>query len=84
VLGEAAVDGVVVADALERDYGRSANAVRFVPAGQTAWCFAATDDRGARWFVKLARPEAVAPARFGFAGAVSRALADLGLAGTAN
>jgi spectinomycin phosphotransferase len=79
VLVEPAVDGVVVAGALERGYGRIANAVRFVPAGETAWCFTASDDLGARWFIKLARPGVLAPARIEFAGAVSRALADLGL-----
>jgi Ser/Thr protein kinase RdoA (MazF antagonist) len=80
VLAEPAVDGVVVADALEREYGRrNASAVQFIPAGETAWCFALTDNLGARWFVKLTRPEAIAPARLEFALAVSMALADLGL-----
>jgi Ser/Thr protein kinase RdoA (MazF antagonist) len=51
---------------------------RFVEPG-TAWCFAATADRGARWFVKLTRPGALGPGRVEFAGAISRALADLGL-----
>lgn len=73
MLVEPAVDGVVVAGALERGYGRIANAVRFVPAGETAWCFTASDDLGARWFIKLARPGVLAPARIEFAGAVSRA-----------
>jgi aminoglycoside phosphotransferase (APT) family kinase protein len=79
VLVEPTVDGVVVAGAFEREYGRIAHAVRFIPAGETAWCFAAIDDVGARWFIKLTRPDALAPARVEFAGAVSRALADLGL-----
>jgi Ser/Thr protein kinase RdoA (MazF antagonist) len=80
MLAELAIAGGVVADALEREYGRrNASEVRFIPAGETAWCFAVTDNLGARWFVKLARPEAIAPAWFEFALAVSLALADLGL-----
>jgi Ser/Thr protein kinase RdoA (MazF antagonist) len=79
VLVEPAVDAVVVADVMEREYGRSGCAVQFIPAGETAWCYAATDDQGLRWFVKLSRPGGIAPARVAFAMAVSRALADLGL-----
>jgi spectinomycin phosphotransferase len=78
MLVEPALERAAVAEALEREWGRTGSAVRFIPAGETSWCYAATDDQGGRWFVKLARPGAIAPARVEFAAVVSRALADLG------
>jgi hypothetical protein len=43
----------VLAAALNREYGLAAGAVRFIPVGETAWCYQVTDERGRRWFLKL-------------------------------
>jgi len=69
----------VLAAALQRHYGLAASAVRFIPAGETAWCYQATDERGGRWFLKLGRPGAIEPARAEFALRLAGALAGLGL-----
>jgi Ser/Thr protein kinase RdoA (MazF antagonist) len=53
--------------------------VRFIPAGETAWCYQVTDERGGRWFCKLGRPGAIEPPRAEFALQLAGALADLGL-----
>jgi spectinomycin phosphotransferase len=79
MLVEPTLERAAVAEALKREYGRAVSAIQFVPVGESAWCYSATDDRGARWFVKLARPGELVPARVEFAVAVSQALADLGL-----
>jgi spectinomycin phosphotransferase len=78
MLVEPALEHAAVAEALEREYGRTGSAVCFIPAGETSWCYAATDDQGGRWFIKFARPGGITSARVEFAVAVSRALADLG------
>jgi spectinomycin phosphotransferase len=79
MLVEPTLERAAVAEALKREYGRAVSAIQFVPVGETAWCYSATYDQGARWFVKLARPGELVPARVEFAVTVSRALADLGL-----
>src|SRR6266699_3421927 len=79
MLVEPTLERAAVAEALKREYGRAVSAIQFVPVGESAWCYSATDDRGARWFIKLARPGELVPARVEFAVAVSQALADLGL-----
>jgi spectinomycin phosphotransferase len=53
--------------------------VRFLPVGETAWCYLVTDERAGRWFLKLGRPGAIEPARAEFALELGRVLADLGL-----
>jgi hypothetical protein len=50
-----------------------------VPAGETAWCYRLTDDRGGRWFLKLSRPGAIERARAEFALELAGTMADLGL-----
>ena len=79
MLVEPDLDQTALAAALEREYGLAASAVRFLPAGETAWCYQVTDERGGRWFLKLGRPGAIEPARAEFALELGRALADLGL-----
>src|SRR6266542_2964626 len=79
MLVEPTLERAAVAEALKREYGRAVSAIQFVPVGETAWCYSATYDQGERWFVKLARPGELVPARVEFAVTVSRALADLGL-----
>jgi spectinomycin phosphotransferase len=78
MLVEPDLDRAVLA-ALQRDYGLAASAVRFVPVGETAWCYQVTDEQGGRWFLKLGRPGAIEPARAEFALELGRALAELGL-----
>jgi hypothetical protein len=73
------LDRRVLAATLGRQYGLVARRLRFVPAGETAWCSRLTDDRGGRWFLKLARPGAITPARAEFALELAGALAELGL-----
>jgi hypothetical protein len=73
------LDRAALAAALQRDYGLAASAVRFVPVGETAWCYQVTDEQGGRWFLKLGRPGAIEPARAEFALELGRALAELGL-----
>jgi spectinomycin phosphotransferase len=68
-----------LAAALQRDYGLAASTVRFIPVGETAWCYQVTDERGGRWFLKLGRPGAIEPARAEFALQLGHALAELGL-----
>jgi spectinomycin phosphotransferase len=79
MLVEPDLDKAVLAAALQRDYGLAASAVRFVPVGETAWCYQVTDEQGGRWFLKLGRPGAIEPARAEFALELGRALAELGL-----
>jgi spectinomycin phosphotransferase len=73
------LDKAALVAALQRDYGLAASAVRFIPVGETAWCYQVTDERGGRWFLKLGRPGAIEPARAEFALQLGRALAGLGL-----
>jgi hypothetical protein len=75
VLAEPDLDRAALAAALQRDYGLAASTVRFIPVGETAWCYQVTDERGGRWFLKLGRPGAIEPARAEFAMEVGRALA---------
>jgi spectinomycin phosphotransferase len=79
MLVEPYLDTAALVAALRRDYGLSASAVRFIPVGETAWCYQVTDEQGGRWFLKLGRPDATEPARADFALRLGRALADLGL-----
>jgi aminoglycoside phosphotransferase (APT) family kinase protein len=79
MLVEPDLDRGVLAAALQRHYGLAAGAMHFIPAGETAWCYRVTDERGRRWFLKLARPGAIEQARTEFALRLGGALADLGL-----
>jgi spectinomycin phosphotransferase len=79
MLVEPDLDRAALAAALQRDYGLAASAVRFVPVGETAWCYQVTDEQGGRWFLKLGQPGAIEPARAEFALQLGRALAELGL-----
>jgi Ser/Thr protein kinase RdoA (MazF antagonist) len=79
MLVEPDLDTAALAAALQRDYGLAASAVRFLPIGETAWCYQVTDQRGGRWFCKLGRPGAIEPARTELALELGRALAELGL-----
>jgi spectinomycin phosphotransferase len=79
MLVEPDLDRGVLAAALQRHYGLAAGAMHFIPAGETAWCYRVTDERGGRWFLKLARPGAIEQARTEFALRLGGALADLGL-----
>jgi spectinomycin phosphotransferase len=79
MLVEPDLDRAMLAAALQREYGLTASVVRFIPAGETAWCYQVTDQRGGRWFLKLGRPGAIEPARAEFALQLADALADLGL-----
>jgi spectinomycin phosphotransferase len=79
MLVEPDLDRAALAAALQRDYGLAASAVRFIPVGETAWCYQVTDEQGGRWFLKLGRPGAIEPARAEFALELGRALAELGL-----
>jgi spectinomycin phosphotransferase len=80
MLVEPNLDRAALAAALHRGYGLTASVVRFVPAGETAWCYQVTDERGGRWFLKLGRPGAIEGARAEFALQLCDALAGLGLA----
>ena len=53
MLVEPDLDRRELAAALDRHHGLAPLALRFVPAGETAWCYRLTDDRGGRWFLKL-------------------------------
>jgi spectinomycin phosphotransferase len=79
MLVEPDLDRAVLAAALQRDYGLAASAMRFIPVGETAWCYQVTNEQGGRWFVKLGRPGAIEPARAEFALELGRTLAELGL-----
>jgi spectinomycin phosphotransferase len=79
MLTEPELDLTVLAAALEREYGLGASDVRFVPAGETAWCYRVVDQRGGRWFCKLVRPGAIEPTRAEFALRLAGVLAGLGL-----
>jgi spectinomycin phosphotransferase len=79
MLVEPDLDRAALAAALQRDYGLAASAVRFIPVGETAWCYQVTDEQGGQWFLKLGRPGAIEPARAEFALELGRALAELGL-----
>jgi Ser/Thr protein kinase RdoA (MazF antagonist) len=79
MLVEPYLDTAALVAALRRDHGLAASAVRFIPVGETAWCYQVTDKQGGRWFLKLGRPDATEPARADFALQLGRALADLGL-----
>jgi spectinomycin phosphotransferase len=79
MLVEPDLDHRVLAAALDRHYGLAARTLRFVPAGETAWCYRVTDESGGRWFLKLTGPGAIEPARAELALALADALAELGL-----
>ena len=79
MLVEPDLDHAVLTAALHRHYGLAADAVWFIPAGETAWCYQLTDEHGRRWFLKLGRPGAIEPARAEFALQLGGALAGLGL-----
>jgi Ser/Thr protein kinase RdoA (MazF antagonist) len=79
MLVEPDLDRAVLTAALERHYGLAVSAVRFIPAGETAWCYRVTDERGRRWFLKLGRPGAIEPVRAEFALQLAGALADQGV-----
>jgi hypothetical protein len=67
MLVEPDLEMAALAAALEREYGLAASAVRFLPVGETAWCYLVTDEHAGRWFLKLGRPGAIEPARAEFA-----------------
>jgi spectinomycin phosphotransferase len=79
MLVEPDLDLATLAAALQRDYGLTASTLRFIPVGETAWCYRVTDEHGRQWFLKLSRPGAIEPARAEFALQLGRALAELGL-----
>jgi spectinomycin phosphotransferase len=61
MLVEPDLDRRELAAALDRHHGLAPLALRFVPAGETAWCYRLTDRHGGRWFLKLSRPAAADP-----------------------
>jgi hypothetical protein len=79
MLGAPDVDPVVLTAALIREFGLPDSTLHSIAAGETSWCFAATDRRGGRWFVKLTPEDAIEPARAELALRLGRTLADLGL-----
>ena len=79
MLVEPDLDRGRLAAALGEHYGLAMGTLRFVPAGETSWCYEVADDRGGRWFLKLGRPGAIEPARAELALGLAGALADLGL-----
>jgi spectinomycin phosphotransferase len=79
MLVEPDLDKAALVAALQRDYQLTASAVRFLPVGETAWCYQVTDEHGGRWFLKLGRPGAIEPARAEFALQLGHVLAELGL-----
>jgi spectinomycin phosphotransferase len=79
MLVEPDLDRAALAAALQRNYGLATSAVRFIPVGETAWCYQVTDEHGGRWFLKLGQPGAIEPARAEFALRLGRTLAELGL-----
>jgi Ser/Thr protein kinase RdoA (MazF antagonist) len=79
MLGAPDVDPVVLTAALIREFGLSDSTLRSIAAGETSWCFEATDRRGGRWFVKLTPEDAIDAVRAELALRLGRALADLGL-----
>jgi spectinomycin phosphotransferase len=79
MLVEPGLDGAMLAGALQRNYGLAVGAVRFLPAGETAWCYQVIDEGGRAWFLKLGRPGAIEPARAEFALELAGVLAELGL-----
>jgi spectinomycin phosphotransferase len=79
MLGAPDIDSALLTAALIREFGLSDSTLSSVPAGETSWCFAASNRRGGRWFVKLTPEGAIEAARAGLALRLGRALADLGL-----
>lgn len=79
MLVEPELDRAVLAAVLRREYGLVAGAVRFIPAGETAWCYELTDEHGGWWFCKLSRAGAIEHTRAEFALQVAGALAGLGV-----
>jgi spectinomycin phosphotransferase len=73
------LDRAVLTAALQVEYGIAVSAVRFIPRGETAWCYQLTDERGGRWFLKLARPDAIEQGRAESALRLGGVLAGLGL-----
>jgi hypothetical protein len=53
MLVEPDLDRRMLAAVLDEHYGLAVRRLRFVPAGETAWCYRLTDDPGGRWFLKL-------------------------------
>jgi hypothetical protein len=58
MLIEPDLDRRELAATLDRHHGLAPRTLRFVPAGETAWCYRLTDRHGGRWFLKLTRPAA--------------------------
>jgi Phosphotransferase enzyme family len=79
MLTERDLDRAVLTAALQREYGLAVSAVRFILAGETAWCYQLTDEHGGWWFLKLTRPDAIEPARADSALRLGGVLAGLGL-----
>jgi len=79
MLVEPDLDRAALAAVLHRGYGLTASVVRFVPAGETSWCYQVTDQHGGRWFLKLSRPGAIEGPRAEFTLQLCDALAGLGL-----
>jgi Ser/Thr protein kinase RdoA (MazF antagonist) len=79
MLVEPDLDGAALLAVLQRGYGLTAKVVRFVPAGETAWCYQVVDERGGRWFLKVGRQGAIEDARAEFALRLCDVLAGLGL-----
>jgi Ser/Thr protein kinase RdoA (MazF antagonist) len=73
------VDLGLLAATLTGEFELSARTLRFIPAGETSWCFEAIDHGGGRWFAKLVPPDAIEPARAELALRLGGTLADLGL-----
>lgn len=48
MLAEPDLDHRALAAALDEHHGLAPRTLRFVPAGETAWCYRLTDDRGGR------------------------------------
>src|SRR5215218_9208794 len=79
MLVEPDLDRRELAAALDRHHGLAPLALRFVPAGETAWCYRLTDRHGGRWFLKLSRPAAADPDPAEAALVLADALAEQGL-----
>ena len=79
MLVEPDLDHAVMAAALDHYYGLAGIRLRFLPAGETSWCYEVTDLRGGRWFLKLGRPGAITAERAEFALRLTGALAELGM-----
>jgi Ser/Thr protein kinase RdoA (MazF antagonist) len=79
MLGAPDVGPDLLTAALIREFGLADSTLRGIPAGETSWCFAATDRRGGRWFVKLTPEDAIDAAQAELALRLGGALTDLDL-----